>query len=228
MTKKNLVIFGDSAFAEVAFEYFERQSDYRVVAFTVSREFLQKSTMFGLPIIPFEEIENHYPPENNFMFIALVYQKLNRHRIRFYQEAKEKGYRLASFISPGANVWTNVTIGDNTFIFENNVVQPFAKIGSNVVLWSGNHIGHHSSIGSHCFIASHVVVSGFCNVGDSCFIGVNATIGNNVDVGRDCLIGAGALIVSSIPDGSLLKGAVTSPSSVSTYEKFGVQPYDAL
>ena len=48
-------------------------------------------------------------------------------------------------------------IGENTFIFEANVVQPGVTVGDNVVLWSGNHIGHDSVIEDHCFIASHAV-----------------------------------------------------------------------
>ncbi len=35
MPQKNLVIVGDSAFAEVAYEYFTHDSPYTVVAFAV-------------------------------------------------------------------------------------------------------------------------------------------------------------------------------------------------
>lgn len=215
-SKKKLLLFGDSAFAEVAYELFTHDSDYEVVAFVVSKEFRKRDSLFGLPVVDFETVEKAYPPSTHEMFIALVYQKLNRNRMKFYNEAKEKGYTLANYISSQAFVWRNVKLGDNVFIFENNVVQPFVEIGSNVVLWSGNHIGHHSKIKSHCFLASHIVVSGFVEIGEACFIGVNATLGNNLTVGRDCLIGAGALIVKDAPEGSLFKGPVTQPSTEST------------
>lgn len=226
MKTKKLVIFGDSAFAEIAYEYFTHDSDYEVVAFTVTKDYLKKEILFGLPVVPFEDIQHAYPPEHFEMHVALVYNTLNRVRAKFYNEAKLKGYRLANYVSSRAFVWHNVTVGDNVFIFEDNTVQPFVEIGSNVVLWSGNHIGHHSKIGSHNFISSHVVISGFCQIQDYCFMGVNSTVGNNIVIGKDSLIGSGALITKDVPKGSFVYGNRTLPADVSTYSKFGIDEMD--
>jgi sugar O-acyltransferase (sialic acid O-acetyltransferase NeuD family) len=201
-----LIIVGDSAFAEIAYEYFTHDSPYEAVAFTVEQEYLKRDTLFGLPIVPFEELEQRYPPNEHHFYAALVYTQLNRLRTRLYQQAKSKGYTPASYISSRAFIWRNVQLGEHCFIFEDNTVQPFVKIGDNVVLWSGNHIGHHSIVRSHNFISSHVVVSGFCDLGESGFYGVNATIGNNVTIGRDCLVGAGAAITKNVPENTLIKG----------------------
>lgn len=203
---KKLVIIGDSAFAEVAYEYFTYESPYEVAAFSVEKEYLKRSSLFGLPVVPFEEMENLYPPEEYEAFAAIVYTQRNRLRTRLYKEAKNKNYRLASFVSPRAFVWRNVKLGEHCFIFENNVIQPFVEIGDNVILWSGNHVGHHSTIKDNCFISSHVVISGFSVVGESCFLGVNAALHNNVTVGDDCIIGAGAVVSRDIPSGSIMKG----------------------
>jgi sugar O-acyltransferase (sialic acid O-acetyltransferase NeuD family) len=220
---KKLILFGDSAFAEIAYEYFTYDSEYEVVAFTVSQEFLKKDNLMGIPVIAFEELENLYKPGLYEMHIALVYNNLNRIRIKFYNEAKEKGYILANYISSKSFVWRNVSIGDNCFVFEDNTIQPFVKIGNNNVFWSGNHIGHHSSIGSHNFISSHVVISGFCSIGDANFMGVNATMANNLSIGKDCLIGSAVHIVKSVKDGSLIKGTPNKPEEKSTYELFGIE-----
>ncbi len=219
---KKILIFGDSAFAEIAYEYFTYDSPYEVVAFTVSSAFLTKNELFGIPIVPFENIEKHYSPSEYEMHIALVYNNLNRNRKKFYEESKAKGYKLANYVSSKAFVWHNVTMGDNCFIFEDNTIQPFVSLGSDNVLWSGNHIGHHSKIGSHNFISSHVVISGFCEIGDGNFMGVNTTMGNNLVIGDDCLIGSFSHIVKNIPTGSLLRGTPTRPEEISTYEKFNI------
>ncbi len=108
--------------------------------------------------MPFEEVENTFPPTDFEMHIALVYNTLNRVRKMVYLQAKNKGCKLATYISSSSFVWRNVTLGDNIFVFENNVIQPFTKLGSNIVLWSGNHLGHHSIIRDHCFVSSHVVI----------------------------------------------------------------------
>lgn len=222
MKAKKLVLFGDSAFAEIAYEYFTHDSEYEVVGFTVSQQYITKKELFGLPVVPFEEVENIFSPDTHDMHIAIVYLQMNRVRTRFYHEAKEKGYRLANYISSRAFVWRNVTMGDNIFIFEDNTIQPFVKIGSNNVFWSGNHIGHHSTIGSHNFISSHVVVSGFCNIGDSNFFGVNSTVGNNIDIGNDCLLGSFTHMVKNVPSGTLMKGVPDKIEEESTYKKFNI------
>jgi sugar O-acyltransferase (sialic acid O-acetyltransferase NeuD family) len=202
MKTKKLIIFGDSAFAEIAYEYFTHDSSYEVVAFTVDKEYLTKSDLFGLPIIPFEELEHTYPPEVYEMHIALVYNKLNRVRRAKYLAAKEKGYRLANYISSKCFIWPNVKLGDNVFIFEDNTIQPFVKIGSNNVFWSGNHIGHHTHIGHHNFLSSHVVISGFCEIGDSNFIGVHIT--------------------RNVASGSLIKGTPNLPDDRKTWERLKI------
>ncbi len=206
--KKNhkLIIIGDSAFAEIAYEYFTHDSNYEVVAFSVEKEYLRRDNLFGLPVVPFETLAEVCPPKEHHFFAANVYTQLNQLRTRLYQQAKQKGYSPASYVSPHAFVWRNCEIGEHCFIFENNVIQPFAKIGNNVVLWSGNHIGHHSTIKDHCFVSSHVVVSGFVEIGESCFVGVNATLANNLSIGGNCLIGAGALILADVPDGQTVVG----------------------
>lgn len=223
MKKKKLILFGDSAFAEIAYEYFTQDSDYEVVAFTVTKEYNKRQNLFGLPIINFEDIEKKFSPKNYKMHICLVYNQLNRIRRKFYLNAKAKGYDLINYISSKSFVWKNVVFGDNCFVFEDNTIQPFVKIGSNNVLWSGNHIGHHSKIGSHNFISSHVVISGFCEIGDSNFMGVNSTVGNNLKIGSDCLIGSFTHIVKNIQDGSLIKGMPNKIEEQSTWDKFNIE-----
>jgi sugar O-acyltransferase (sialic acid O-acetyltransferase NeuD family) len=203
---KKLVLLGDSAFAEIAYEYFTHDSEYDVVAFCVEEAYITRDSLFGLPIVPFETVQDRFDPADHWFFSANVYTQGNRLRARLYGEAKEKGFSPASYISPRAFVWRNCEIGEHCFIFEDNVVQPFARIGDNVVLWSGNHIGHHSSIGDHCFVSSHVVVSGFVDVGQYCFLGVNASIANNLTLGDRCVIGAGALILSDVEDDQVAVG----------------------
>ncbi len=205
-TESRLVIIGDSAFAQIAFEYFSVDTQYEVVGFAVERAYRHRSELFGIPVVDFEDLQSLYPPAEHAFYAALTYTDGNRLRARLYHTAKELGYRPASYISPRAFVWRNVSLGEHVFIFENNVVQPFASIGDDVVLWSGNHIGHHSRIEDDTFVSSHVVISGFVNVGRSAFLGVNSSIANNVEVGDDCILGAGAIVVSDVPSATRVVG----------------------
>jgi sugar O-acyltransferase (sialic acid O-acetyltransferase NeuD family) len=218
-----LVIIGGGETAGIAYEYFTEDSPYEVVAFSVERPFLKEPTAHGLPVVAFDELETHYPPTEYHAFVAISYVQLNRVRARLYQATKAKGYRLVSYVSSRAFVWKNVSIGENTFVFENNVVQYHAKIGNDVILWSGNHIGHQSVIHDHAYLSSHVVVSGFCEIGESCFLGVNACLGDHVTVGRDCLIGMGAVVVRNTEPGKVYVGNPAKPMQQDAFAAFEVE-----
>ena len=127
------------------------------------------------------------------------------------------GYRLASYVSSRATVFADLSHGDNCFILENNVIQPFARIGANVTLWSGNHIGHHAVIEDNAFLASHVVVSGGVRIGAACFVGVNVTIRDHLTIGERCVLGAGALVLEDLPAGSVVAPRGTEVSRVPSH-----------
>lgn len=198
-----LIIFGCGDIAQLAHYYFSMDSGHETVAFTVDRPYVPEADSFcNLPVVPFEELEAKFAPRDHLVFVALSYSNLNKLRAAKVEDAKAKGFALASYVSSKATVLTEEPIGENAFILEDNTIQPFTKIGRNVTLWSGNHIGHHSVIGDHCFIASHIVISGGVRVGEFCFIGVNATVRDHVTIGAGCVIGAGALIMADTePDG---------------------------
>ena len=209
MKSDKLIIVGDSAFAQIAYEYFTHDSNYEAVAFSVERQFLKRKELFGLPVVPFEELQELYDPKRHRIFVAITYIGMNSVRTRLYKSAKEKGFTPVTYVSSKAFVWRNVEVGENCFVFENNVIQPFVRIGNNVIVWSGNHIGHHSIIHDNCFISSHVVISGFVEVGENCFLGVNSTISNNVRVAKDCLVGAGALVMKDTEEGAVYRAERT-------------------
>ena len=223
MTKdRKLILLGDSAFAEVAFEYFTHDSPYEVVAFAVERAYLKRPELFGRPVVALEDLAAKYVPADHWFYAALVYTQLNRLRARLYRAAKEMGYRPASYVSPRAFVWRNVTLGEHCFVFENNVLQPFVTVGDNVVLWSGNHIGHHAVIEDNCFISSHVVLSGYARVGANCFLGVNSAVSHNKTVAKDCWVGPGVCINHDTAEGEIYNLDKVPASRVSSLRFFKV------
>lgn len=201
---KPVVIFGVGDFARVAAHYLTVDSPHEIVAFTVHERYVPSpAELRGLPIEPFESLVEHYPPECYAMFVAIGFSRVNRARAEIYEQCKALGYELISYVNSRVAQWGETSIGENTFVFEDNVIQPFVSIGDDVVLWSGNHIGHDCTIGDHVFIASHVVVSGNCTIGPYCFIGVNATFRDGITVAPHCVIGAGAVIMRDTAEGDV-------------------------
>jgi sugar O-acyltransferase (sialic acid O-acetyltransferase NeuD family) len=211
---RKLVIFGAGDIAQLAHFYLAGDGGREVAAFTVDAAYLQGDTFDGLPLTPFEQVQEAYPPAEHDLFVAMSYTKLNAARAQKCAEGKAKGYRLASYVSTRATTFAGFTPGENCFILEDNTIQPFVRIGANVTLWSGNHVGHHSEIADNCFIASHVVISGGVKIGESCFIGVNATLRDHVTIGARCVIGAGALVLADTEPEGVYVGAATERSKV--------------
>ena len=190
-----IVVFGNGQNASLGYFYLTHDSPHEVVAFTVDGEYIKEDTLFNLPVVPFEEINNLYPPEEYKMLVMISYRNVNRLRAEKYYQAKEKGYELISYINSKATTWPGLEIGDNCFIFENSVIHPFAEIGNNVIIDPAANIGHHSIIKDHCYVASHAVLAGSSIVEPYCFLGVNSTIRDNITVARECVVGAGSLIL---------------------------------
>jgi sugar O-acyltransferase (sialic acid O-acetyltransferase NeuD family) len=211
---RKLIIFGAGQIAELAHFYFTHDSAYEVAAFTVDAAYMKEKEFSGLPVIPFEELTETYPPTHFSLFIALSYNKLNKTRAEKLTQARQLGYPIASYLSSKASVFEGFELRENCFILEDNTIQPFAVVGENVTLWSGNHIGHHSVIENDVFIASHVIVSGGVRIGAGSFVGVNATLRDHVTVGAKCVLGAGALVLEDLPDFSVVAPRGTERSAV--------------
>lgn len=204
--KQPLVIFGSAEIAELALYYFEHDSDYRVVAFTVDDAFVDRDALLGLPLVPFSTVNALFPAQEHAMHVALGYAKLNRRRQDKFEQAKSAGYTLASYVCSKGVSWPDLSIGENCFILENQTIQPRVRIGHNVMLWSGNHVGHGSSVGDHTYLASHVVISGHCRIGQRCFFGVNATVRDFRTIGDDCFVAMDASVTRDLDCGAVVLG----------------------
>lgn len=209
--KNKVVIFGVLDTAELAHYYLSTDSPYEVVAFTVSKDYLESSVFkprYGeseYPVVAFEELVKIYPPSEYLLFVPMTGIKMNMIRKQIYLKGKEMGYEYISYVSSKATVCHN-KIGENCFILEDNTLQPFTEIGNNVVMWSGNHIGHHGKIEDHVFFTSHVVLSGHCHVKERAWLGVNSTIRDFTTIGEGCLIAMGSLITKSTENESFYMG----------------------
>ena len=202
-----VVVFGTGTIAHMAYAYLTHDSPHEIAAFTVDRDHMSGDELFGLPVVPFDDVAGAYPASEFDMFVAVGYAQMNKFRELKYNQAKGMGYRLISYVSSKATFWSDFSsVGDNCFIMEHNVIQPFVEIGNDVLMWSGNQVGHNTVIKDHCFVASQVVVSGNVTIEPNCFLGVNATIRDGITIARECVIGAGALILQDTEERQVYVG----------------------
>tara|TARA_Y100000389_G_C17435834_1_gene505439 strand:- start:339 stop:1004 length:666 start_codon:yes stop_codon:yes gene_type:complete len=218
---KNIIIFGTKQLSELADYYIKNDTDLKIAAFTVHKEFKDCDTYKNKPVIEFEEIEKKYPPSEYLLFAPMTGKNLNKIRELVYQEGKKKGYKFYSYLSSKATILTD-KIGENCFILEDNTIQPFVEIGNNCVLWSGNHIGHHTKIQDHVFITSQCVISGNCLIKSYSWLGVNCTLRNNLIIEKGTLIAMSASLIKNTEEYTVYMGVPAKPKGRSDEEKIAM------
>lgn len=188
-----VVIFGQNDHAQQAHYYLTHDSEHEVVAFSVTADQCLSESVFGLPLVAFETVQELYPPEEFAFFVPMSGRSINRLRERFFLEARAKGYHLVSYVSSRA-VLCGQEVGENCFILELANIQPFTVIGDNVTIWCNTHVGHHGRIGDHVWMGSGVVISGRCDVGSHCYVASQSLLNAGVKLGQGTLVGHASVI----------------------------------
>ncbi len=207
--KKQLIIFGAGKIAEAVSYYFERDSKYTIEAYIVDDSFVTTDTFLNKPLIKLSEVEQKYPSKEYTVFIAIGYQGINQLRTSKYEHFKQLSYSFTNYVSP--YVKGDFTIGENSIIMDNAVIQPCAKFGDNVFVWGGAMVGHHAVIEDNCWLTGGCLIGGITVLGKGSFIGLGATIGNEVKIGEQCMIGASTLTTKSLEDKTVLLVPPTEP-----------------
>lgn len=192
-----VVIFGNLRSASLAHFCLKHDSPFRVVGFTVDHAYITGLTYDGLPLVPFEVLEDHYPPSEYRLLIPMGYQQINGIRRARYEAAKQRGYDFISYVSSRASIWSDLVIGENVLIYEHAIIQPFARIGDNCIIRSGAHVSHHCTVESHAFVAAEVAMGGEGTIGEQAFVGVGAVLCDNIRIGARGFIGAGTVVTRS-------------------------------
>lgn len=201
-----VVIFGAEKFASLAWYVLTHDSPYEVVGFTVDAAWCPAEPLHGLPVVPFEEVERFFPPQQYALLISLGWKHRNALRAARYSEGRARGYSFVTYVSSRALVWPDLQVGENAMIYEGANVQPFARIGQDCILRNACNIGHHATIGDHVFLAAHAVVGGGATVGERCFLGLNSAVRDGVVVAPGCVVAAGALITADTESDGLYVG----------------------
>lgn len=196
-----VVIYGVGRMAEFIYYSFRNDSAYDVVAFCVDDDYMEESRqyLFECPVLNFADTKAKFPPHQYLMHIAVG---RNNAREVIFNKVRDAGYSFANYICSRANVWPDLKIGENVFIDQASVVQPYVTIGDNCML-IGARIGHHSRICSHSLL-SGTALAGSVTIDSNSFLGLNSGVKEGVRVGKHNIIGAGCFISKDTKDGSLI------------------------
>jgi len=206
-----VIIYGTGRHAELTAHEMKRNNLHEVVAFTVKKEYLNKTELSGYPVIPYEELIHTYPPDKYKMFIAIGPQNVNRARAEVFQDAKEKEYHFVNCIWPNPEFPEDLIIGENVYIGQECTISNFVEIGDNVTIISSK-IGHHCKIGHNGFISCSIL-AGNVNVEENVFIGLGSAIGPNITLGKHTVVGMGCVISKSTDPASVYLNRATEKQS---------------
>jgi sugar O-acyltransferase (sialic acid O-acetyltransferase NeuD family) len=200
----DVVIFGAGMSAQVAHTFLKRDSDHRVVGFTVDAAYATSDRFERLPLVPWDRLETVFPPREVELFGPFGHHRLNEFRRDRYLEGKARGYRFASFIHPTCVVYAS-EMGDHCFMLPGTIIDPHVTIGNNVIIWGGSYIGHHCTIGDHCFISGRVGIGGASRLGERCFLGIMVGTLPGLTIGEGSFISAGSFVTKNIHPGSIIR-----------------------
>ncbi len=203
---RKVVLFGAGDFASLVWYCLSHDSPHEVAGFTVDAAALKNGRMHGLPVVPFEELEQQFAPQDHDLLLAVGPHRVNGLRAERYEAARARGYAFASYVASGARTWPDLSFGPGSLIFENAVVEPFAEIGANCVIRAGVQVSHHARISDHAFLAPGVTLAGGSRIGTRSFLGVRATLRDGITVADRCIVAAGALVTRSTEPGGLYVG----------------------
>lgn len=194
--KKNLIIYGDSSYAEMIAHYFMTDSVYQVVAFCVDKEYKTREEIDALPVIAREDIEDYFSSANHYIFAAIGYKSVRTHKVLF-EKIAQLSFPVASYISSKAIIDASCKIGINCLILPGVILEPDTIIEENCFINSGAIVCHHTCIKAHTILAAGSLIGGHTTIGKSSLIGFNATVAELLQVADETLLGAGSLLLQN-------------------------------
>lgn len=203
---QNLIIVGLGNTAEHVFSFVKRHDLFNIIGFAVDECYIDTPTFMGLKVYPLERLSEYVDKEKDFIYVALLWNRLNRDRKDLYLRLRKEGWKFANLVSPTAVV--EGSIGENCWIHDFSSIWFDSKVGNNVIIRPYVMIAEKCTIGDHAYFAPHAIVAGKCEVGEQTFVGLNATIFDTRKVGKKCIIGACTAIKRDVSDFTSVKSSL--------------------
>lgn len=202
---KKIVVYGAGCFGEIFYYETSLYGIPEIAAFTVDRAYLDTREFCGLPVVPFEEVKDMYPPED-FDMIVVTSPKRLRTRKEMYSRAKELGYVLANYVSPRAIVEPGVQMGDNNIIFSDAFIGHHTILGNDNIIRQKVYIGHQSVLQDHNVIVAGCTLGGLSKIGSLSFFGLGMVGRDKVRYGEEVFVGLGSVVTKDVEDYSTVVG----------------------
>lgn len=205
MGTKGVIIFGTSEYSEYVYYTIKAEKNLNVLAFTLSKDYLPEEDFCGLPVYPFEELNDKINSPFHIL-ISVGYKKMNEGREIIYKKCKELGYDVCTYIS-SRSICDSDEIGEGCIIMPTAYIPPCTKLGVCNIINMGTYITHTGEIGDFNWFAATIVMGGNIKMGSNCFIGMGCTLKNGITVGSKVFLGANSYLSDDAKDNLVYIGA---------------------
>lgn len=200
-TMKNVIIIGTTNFSRLIYQLMHQENDANVLAFTTYRDFKDTDEFTGLPVVAFEDLETLYDMSSTYVLNTIGYSHMNAIREKVYNDCVEKGYKIYTYVSKNACVYSDIPENSGCIIMPGVFIGPYVSMGVSNIFVSNCIITHEIELGNFNFIGAGTVVSGDVKIENRCFTGSNSTIKNGIHL-EDCtLLGSGSNLLTSVKRG---------------------------
>lgn len=190
---RKIILFGTGPLAKQIFNVIKNDTRYEIYGFCVEEKYLQDSLFCGLPVYPFEYLQDFYDKKAISVIVCIGYKKMNKIRENILYKCIGGRYDVISYISPNASVNSH-NMGIGNIILDNVYIGYDCKIGDGNIFYPFSILAHDDVVGNYNFFSISASIAGNVQVGDFCFLGNNSTTKDGIKIADGTLVGAASYI----------------------------------
>ncbi len=178
---RKIAVFGISPFSRMVCSLLA-DGGANVIVRTAHQRFIPQGEQDGLPFVPFEALVDSHPPHEYELFVALEHARQNTARAQIAEAARAMGYRLASYVSPSAQLGEGVVVGEHSLILEGVIAQYGVRFGAGAIVGAKSFFGQGVEVGANVYFGSGVFVDRGARIGSHCVLGSQVRVAERTTV----------------------------------------------
>jgi UDP-N-acetylbacillosamine N-acetyltransferase len=128
----------------------------------------------------------------------------------------DRGWPLATLVSPTATVGPDTGISPGCFVGHHAHVGPFSRLGTGCIINTGAVVDHECRIGDYTHVSVNASVAGRCRIGDLVFLGAGAVVIDNLSIADSITVGAGGVVTRALVKSGIYMGVPARPAGART------------
>ena len=144
-------------------------------------------------------------------FLVAIGGDRGRDRLEIHDRLEAAGLTPMQAIHRTAFVATNATLGPGSHVLANSTVGVETRIGKQCIINTNASVDHECVLGNGVHVAPGATLAGCVEIGDCVLVGAGAVVLPRIRVGAAAVIGAGAVVTADVPARTTVVGNPARP-----------------